>query len=182
MPRFFPNQCTSLALLASLLACSCVSTTQSERESESITRPQAKSASASALMVLPEATKVVPSKDYDGTVQYQLEEPYPAKNAIAFIESELKKQQWTPLSADFLNPESHTSHVTGWNGGIIVGTETVYSWMGQWQNHDGDIVLYRLSYRVPVKALEPAGPLYVQAVFFSSTTAEKLKNQERPRP
>ena len=181
MPRRFLGLFARVAMLASLLSCNQVSSTQSQLDSGSSRGSQGESTAASALMVLPEATKVVPSKDYyDGTVQYQLDEPYPAKNAIAFINTELTKQGWAPLTLDFLNPDSQTSHVTGWNGGVIVGKETVYSWMGQWQNTNGDIVLYRLSYRVPTAAVEASGPLYVQAVFFSKATAERLKKQERP--
>jgi hypothetical protein len=121
---------------------------------------------ASALLVLPEATEVQPTRDYDGAVRYQLEEAYPATKAIEFISSTLEKDGWTKADRDLFNPGIPLFDESGWGRGRAKG-EIVVSWNGQWKDREDNWVLYYLAYRMPGEDLlvVPSGKLHVQAIF-----------------
>lgn len=139
--------------------------------------PGSTSQSVSALLVLPGAANVKTAKRYDGEVSYTLEEAWPAEKALAFVERELAAEGWQPSKSYLLssgNPDADPS-LRVWRN-AIVGQQTVFSWWGQWSKSDGSVVLYVLQYKVLGGSDKgPAGPLNVDALFFSAATADALR-------
>jgi hypothetical protein len=129
----------------------------------------------SALLVLPGAKKVKTSKRNDGEVSYTLQEAWPAEKTIALIGGRLEAEGWQPSATYLLG--SGTVGLRMWTP-VILGRQTVFGWWGQWNKSDGSVAIYVLQYKVAGTTgdVRPAGPLYVDARFFSPATAETLRN------
>src|SRR5262245_46010668 len=61
------------------------------------------------LIVLPGATHVAYTNEYEGALTYELPVRYPALTEIQTIRTRLEGAGWTPLEEDFLNPGIRTS-------------------------------------------------------------------------
>lgn len=93
-------------------------------------------------------------------VEYEYEEPYPAKQLLTHIASQISPD-WRPRKEDSLNPGIPTSHVRGWVD-YVDGTtrpeSRVHMWSSEWENRSGDILSYTLLYRSPNTEQSGAGP------------------------
>jgi hypothetical protein len=162
---------------AAIAASACNSSSAQQVSAGSVAQP-GNSRAAAALIVMPDAREVSTSKLYDGQVSYQLMEEYPATKSLEFLKSTLAREGFTPLEALTLNPRTPSSHVRGWTNAEIKG-QRVYAWSAEWQDSEGNVVSYMLSYSVPLTTgntvERPAGPLTVQATFLSWRTAETLR-------
>ena len=129
--------------------------------------------SPSSLLVLPGAEDVKTTNRNE--VTYKLQEAWPAENTIASIGRQLAAEGWQRSETYLLG--SGTAPLRMWTT-YIVGHETVFGWWAQWNHPDGSVVIYALRYKVPgvTDNARPAGPLYVEARFFSRVTAEMLRN------
>jgi len=129
----------------------------------------------SALLVLPGAKNVKTSKRNDGEMSYTLQEGWPAEKTIALIGGRLEAEGWQPSTTYLLG--SGTVGLRMWTP-VILGRQTVFGWWGQWNNPDGSVAIYVLQYKVAGTTgdIRPAGPLYVDARFFSRATAETLRH------
>src|SRR5947208_7502451 len=67
-----------------------------------------------ALVVVPKAFNARSTGENDGTVLYDVREPYPANGVIAAIRTKLEILGWRGLQEDFLNPGLPSSLVNGW--------------------------------------------------------------------
>jgi len=93
-------------------------------------------------------------------VEYEYEEPYPAKRLLTHMASQISPN-WQPRKEDFLNPGIPTSHVRGWVDYVDATTrpETrVHMWSSEWENESGDILSYSLLYRSPNSEESRLGP------------------------
>jgi len=127
-----------------------------------------------ALLVLPGAKNVKTSQRNDGEVSYRLQEAWPAEKTIALIGGQLEAEGWQPSATYLLG--SGTAGLRMWTPAIL-GRQTVFGWWGQWNKSDGSVAIYVLQYKVAGATgdIRPAGPLYVDARFFSRDTAEILR-------
>jgi len=66
------------------------------------------------LIVLDGADKVKVTAEHGGVVAYELQEAYPAPNAISELNRRLGQAVWQPLEHDVLNPTVETSQSRGW--------------------------------------------------------------------
>src|SRR5436309_15751200 len=135
------------------------------------------------LTPLPSASGVHYTSQYDGTVSYKLNEPYPADAAISALRKRLETTGWRPLEHDFLDPALANSFIAGW-GNYQDATSSpvreVYQWIAQWEHASGRIVSYRLAYEGHVDGsgrIEPVSPLSVDGTLFSSNAASELRNK-----
>jgi Ankyrin repeats (3 copies)/Ankyrin repeats (many copies) len=108
-------------------------------------------------------------------LQYVVEEAYPAHRTLATISEKLKKDGWKPLPNDLLNPETPSSHVTGWNDFVDATkgpASRVHQWFAQWKNTSEDIVFYVLRYE-PSESTK----LKVTASSYPAAIAKVLEEQ-----
>jgi hypothetical protein len=104
-----------------------------------------------ALVLYPDATDV--RFDTIGKtirMSYHVDSRYPAEPVLDWIFKRLLKDGWEPLKYDFLNPDSPSSQVTGWQE-QMAGTKEpglcVHQWLGNWKGPSGDIVTYAFRYK-----------------------------------
>ena len=92
-------------------------------------------------------------------VQFQIKERFPASSIIQYIDTKLKDMGWSHLEYDFMNPDIHTSHISGWTS-YIEGTKNpeleVKAWSSDWKNEKGDIVRYFFMYSSPKSFISSA--------------------------
>jgi hypothetical protein len=133
-----------------------------------------------ALVVLPGAIAEKHTKEYDGSVEYFIDDPYPGSVAIAGIAERMKKLGWSesqdPLA---LNPTRAPQE--DW-GHYYEGEAEVYASAKTWKDGTGYFITYFMSYHV-----EPAGPqatrLEIKAVRMSPETVKGLrKTLEKSAP
>jgi hypothetical protein len=116
-------------------------------------------------------------------VTYTVKRKYPAIDVIDEISSRLKKLGWRPLKDDWLNPGSPTSHVTGWTEFVDAtpasAPQHVDQWRAQWENDDGEIVLYNFSYYSPTAGKPVRDPLGVTAGWYPATGRAEMQRFAR---
>jgi hypothetical protein len=109
--------------------------------------------SPASLLVYSKAEQVrYDDKDGAWWVYYNVQTEYPAEEVLQFIRTELERQGWQPLKEDALNPGLPSSHVRGWQDYVDGRTSPktqVHKWLAQWQNAQGDVVVYSLRYQHP---------------------------------
>jgi hypothetical protein len=80
-------------------------------------------------------------------VFYALKVCYPAPEIIKAIEKAMNGKGWTRLNEDFLNPGTKLSPSKGeWNTSQDEKARTVYTWMDDWSDRDGNIIRYSLTF------------------------------------
>lgn len=131
-----------------------------------------------ALVVLPEARNVrCETSPEQQELVYEVSEPWPATQAIETIKNTLQAQGWKPILNDFLNPGVPSSHVVGWQS-YQEDDSRVRQWLGQWNNEQGQVAWYALTYRTAQEGEVALMDLKVQAVLLEASVANVL--QERP--
>jgi hypothetical protein len=100
------------------------------------------------LIVLPGASKTRIT-DRNSAVSYDLQVQYPAQEVIDSVARQLTQKGWKALETDMVNPSLPASASAGW-GSYVDGTKhpetNVYQWIGQWQDSQGTVAWYTLSY------------------------------------
>lgn len=137
------------------------------------------SAYGPGLIVLAGSTDVQFRKQEAGydLLEYRINEAYPAKSALAKISERLRKTGWQPLNSDLLNPDSPSSHVTGWTQFVdaTVTPETrVHQWLAPWKDKNGNVVSYALRYREP-----DLSKLTIWALYYPSTVVKSLQDKAK---
>ena len=102
-----------------------------------------------ALIVLPGVLNVRQPSDNRDALVYELQEPYPATNAIDTLKSAFEKKGWQPLTEDVLNPGTKSSLVTGWTqyeDATKHPSRWVFQWSVQWKDTTGKVVWCLLNY------------------------------------
>lgn len=143
------------------------------------------------VILLPGA-KMVRSYSLKGIyrVEYQLEEAYPATEALKKISSELQKRGWKPLTHFFVYPHSETSELTGWiyyRDPPKAPAWMVYAWSGDWEDANHSIVSYTLRYSDPIEkynkdvfVLKPDNKkLFITAIWMPREAAIKMREEKR---
>src|SRR5262245_31865752 len=145
-----------------------------------VTRSASDAPLPSGLMVFPGATNVVRTQDFAGVVRFELDDPYPAQKSIGVLESQLRKDGWTPQADDFMSAGSPPRRLREWLEVDAPG-EHVFMWVGQWVDARGNIAHYLMTYRVPFwkNQRKPTGPLRVQGIIYSPSAAHALTNSAR---
>ena len=101
---------------------------------------------SSALFVVPDATDIRQTSDYDGSVSYRVAEPYPARSTVDLISKTLATRGWRP---EPMLPTSGRSPTPGpgWEQFDTADGWRVRQWIGEWSNHEGAVLVYHLVYR-----------------------------------
>src|SRR5688500_4446072 len=101
-----------------------------------------------ALIVLPGAEDTQISDIYDGQDSYKLKQPYPVKRSIEEFRRRLTEQGWHRRERDVLNP-GNTFATTARGRTVQTENGDVIAWSEQWENANGDVVIYGFKYTVP---------------------------------
>jgi hypothetical protein len=113
---------------------------------------QAAAAERPAALILSPGSTGVRFDEQGNTARlsYHVSSKFPATSVIDWISDQLQKAGWKPLKYDFLNPNSPSSHVTGWPYQLD-GTKNpalcVHQWLGDWRDPSGNIVRYGFRYK-----------------------------------
>jgi hypothetical protein len=134
---------------------------------------------ADALIVAPESTNVeFKTLGALRQVYYDVKTPYPAEQVLDWLHEELARRGWLPLKEDFLNPGLPSSHVTGWDSFGESGsksTHAVYQWLADWQDANGDVVVYALQYRITESGALDLNTLHVLGSYSSKAVADEQR-------
>lgn len=139
-----------------------------------------------SLLVYPKGEEVR-YRDKDGAwwVYYDVQVDYPAEGVLRFIKDSLERQGWQPLKKDILNPDTPSSHITGWDEFVDGRTSPktqVHQWLAPWKNPHGDVVWYELRYRHPVGTSPTPKTVSVIGTYFPANIVEQqLKWAEAER-
>ena len=158
----------AVMLASSVLACN------------DVTRNASDTPLPSGLVLLPGATNVVRMPDYGGVVRFELDEAYPASNAIHRIESQLQKDGWTVRADDVTSAGASPKRLREWLEVDAPG-EHDFMWVGQWVDAHGNVAHYLMTYRVPFwkNQSKASGPLRVQGIIYSPSAAQTLTDSAR---
>ena len=132
-----------------------------------------------ALMVAPGATKVEFKKlGLLQQVYYEVKTPYPAEEVLSWLREQLAQRGWQPLEDDFLNPGLPSAHVTGWQSFGDASSRQlswVQQWMADWQDANGNVVVYALRYRTTDRTHLDSDTLHVFGSYSSKAVADKQR-------
>ena len=112
---------------------------------------------------------------------YTIESEYPADAVLNPIKANLAELVWKPLAEDYLNPGIPSSNVRGWDYFVDESTHprtSVRSWLAQWQNANGDVMIYSLEYRCKDDGCSVTGGLHklkVRAIYVPAELAKRMK-------
>ncbi len=140
-----------------------------------------------SLIVLSGATNINYAKvNKTDQVTYNLKADYPAAEIINQLLKKLGNMGWTPLNEDFLNPGLPTSFVRGWSDYEDISKKPnmkVHSWLSDWQNRNGDVLVYGLRYQYPINAQPDMSSMNIVAIFIPVDVAkaalEYLRNSNQ---
>jgi len=94
------------------------------------------------LVVIESAKQIRSDRRPDAGIEvlYVADQPFPATGLIERISRALPSQRWHPLTEDWLNPGTPTSHHNGWQS-YIDGRKRpntlVHAWSAQWKDDEG---------------------------------------------
>jgi hypothetical protein len=111
-------------------------------------------------------------------VAYRLSERYPAKATLAELASHFKGGGWKPMKEDWLNPGIPSSHAKGWSefvDGTVNPPLRVWQWKGAWENAQGDIIDYSLTYYGALRGSGERSDLSISGAWFSAAEAAKRR-------
>ena len=132
-----------------------------------------------SLIVLSGATNINYAKvNNTDQVTYNLRAAYPAPEVTDQLLKKTNDMGWTPLKEDFMNPGLPTSIVRGWSDYEDASRKPntkVYSWQTDWQNKNGDVLIYGLKYRYPLNSQPDMLSLNVVAIYIPAKLAETMK-------
>jgi hypothetical protein len=127
------------------------------------------------LVVVPNATEIRRTSEYDGTVHYAVDDPYPGEVTIDYIESSMRKAGWRPSESSLLRLDRTDGGRTWWTYGKDPRTD-VHQWDGGWSNDSGDLVTYLLRYEMSPRNTV-ARRMLVSAVYAKAATVKKLREE-----
>lgn len=162
-------------VLISILSIGCVQGAASQKASDAPKAPII----AESLLVLPGAINVARSTEYGGVVSYQLNESFPAKQALRTFDTNLSRAGWRPTADDLFNPAGGTS-LRDW-GVIEVDDRVMFTWTGYWKDGSANILRLNLQYvadRADGKIL-PRGNARVEVTMFPRRLADVLRKALR---
>lgn len=134
-----------------------------------------------ALIVLPDAEDTQTSDIYDGQVSYRLNQPYPGERSIEEFRRRLVEQGWHRRERDLLNPEKTFATTARWRT-VQTANGDLIAWSEQWENDDGDVVIYGFQYMVPAGGKpDPKIPMEVLISYFRAETVKALEGEVRER-
>ncbi|MGH9729637.1 MAG: hypothetical protein ACRD4V_13755 [Candidatus Acidiferrales bacterium] len=137
-----------------------------------------------SLIVVPNAHDPQFRKYPDGRQQvvYTIDVEYPAKRVLRYVSAKLGNKGWKPLRHDFLNPQTPSSLVRGWQE---TENETqkpsveVRSWDADWENTGHDVTEYDLEYRFRYPKAGSPDPkkLQVIALYIPAAAVSKMESK-----
>jgi hypothetical protein len=136
-----------------------------------------------ALIVLPEAEDTQISDIYDGQVSYTLKAPFPGERSIEEFRRRLVEQGWHRRERDILNPGNTFATTARWRT-VKIEDHDVIAWSEQWENANGDVVVYGFKYAVPAGASansDPKVPMQVLISYFRADTVKALESEAGER-
>ena len=132
-----------------------------------------------SLIVLSGATNINYAKVNDtDQVTYNLKAAFPAPEVIDQLLKKTSDMGWTPLKEDFMNPGLPTSIVRGWSDYEDASKKPntkVHSWQTDWQNKNGDVLIFGLKYRYPLNSQPDMSSMNVVAIYIPAKLAETMK-------
>lgn len=137
------------------------------------------------LVVLSGATNIRSTQQNSGPVTYEVAESYPATVAIAELIRQMAGQGWRRRDYDVLNPHVSISDSRGWTEyedrtNAREGPIQAYQWAAQWEDTNGTVAWYLLTYRADDKGDGtkpiPKGPLKVAAALLSPDAVKRMRN------
>jgi hypothetical protein len=137
-----------------------------------IQMPATKQALSPALVVLPGAIGVNHTAEYDGSVEYFVNDPYPGSIAISGIGERMKKLGWSETD-DWIGPKSPISPQRDW-GSYVEGDTEVFALTKAWKDRSGYLITYFISYRVKPLGAQ-ATRMEIKAVRMSPDTIKQLR-------
>ena len=129
-----------------------------------------------SLIVLPRASHLRSTSDYDGVVRYELKVAHPATSVIEAITDVLRRQGWKPRPFSLSDPGIPTSHLDGWGEYVDQSNRLVQTWHGEWSISTGEHVEYTLSYQLSPDAsglFLPNDNLQVLGIYMSARTVAR---------
>ncbi len=169
---------TAVAVTVALALVACAA----DRGTSSEARPRAGQGAPfaeDALIIVAGATNVRQTRDYDGSILYDVEQAFPGKDASDALQRRLSDAGWQPAD-DLFNPGM--ARERDW-GMVTAKERTVFTWSAYWADRDGNMLLVSRTYDV----IRPGGvptatpPLHVQVTRFSLKTAETIRKAMKPR-
>jgi hypothetical protein len=134
-----------------------------------------------AIIVLPDAEDTKTSDNYDGQVSYRLKQPHPGERSIEEVRRRLIEQGWHRRERDVLNPENTFATTARWRT-LETANGDVIAWSEQWENDDGDVVIYGFKYTVSAGEKPDARiPMEVLITHFRAETVKALEGEARQR-
>jgi hypothetical protein len=129
---------------------------------------------AAPLITVPGAKNANCGSEYDGSITYTVEDPYPGSVTLERLGEVLAREGWSPTDQSPLVHQPDESTRQWWS--YYEGETTkIYQWNGVWRNSRGDLVSYVLRYRVS-PAHEQARTMEVIGVYTTLDTANKLRD------
>lgn len=130
-----------------------------------------------ALVVVPRATEIRRTAEYDGAIHYVVDDPYPGEVTVAYIDSAMGRARWRASGTSLLSFDGPEGGRTWWT--YSKGTDTdVHQWDGSWSNDSGDLVTYVLRYEVSPRNTV-ARRMLVSAIYTTAATVKKLREAAR---
>jgi hypothetical protein len=132
-----------------------------------------------AVIVLPDAEGTKISDTYDGQVSYKLKQPHPGESIIEEVRRRLSAQGWHRREHDILNPANTFGTTARWRT-VQTADGDVIAWSEQWENADGDVVMYGFKYSVPPGSHPDRNvPMEVLISYFRADTVKALESEAR---
>ena len=153
------------AIVVSLVACGCGRTSERTAALDP--------ASQSLLYVSPDATNVRRAAEYDGTVSFDVADPYPAGVTIGLLEDAMKAKGWEPTTVDPLTgTERNGTRV--WSSTYERSGERLDQWTGVWRRSSGEWVSYFVRFRTREPDVQ-ARVAHVIGILMKARTVERLR-------
>lgn len=111
-------------------------------------------------------------------VYYDVKAPYPAEAVLEQLRHQLTQRGWRPLKEDFLNPGLPSSHVTGWQSfgdGTTKPATLVQQWLAQWDDANGDVLVYAFQYRYNRQGSPDLDTVHVFGSYSSRAVADEQR-------
>jgi hypothetical protein len=90
-----------------------------------------------ALVVVPNASEIRRTSEYNGAIHYVVDDPYPGEVTIAYIEGTMSKSGWRMSPRSIVRLDGIDGAPTWWTYGKAPDIK-VYQWDAGWSNDTGD--------------------------------------------
>ena len=154
----------SAALLVALVA---ISAGCARREA-SVT---AASDRETSLVLRPGASDVRRTNEYDGTLSYVIDDPYPGSVVREQIGEALSRAGWQPSRENLLTFRDSSANTDWWT--FTKGSLEVSQMVEGWRNASGDVLTIIYQYEVPAGTVKKS--LKVTAVLTRAATVAKMR-------